>query len=258
MKKYKTGFVLSGGGARGFAHLGMLHYFREQGIYPDIISGVSAGAIAGAFIASGKTPLETHKIVSRRGFLHYTKIQLPIDGFFRLDGLEELLRKEIKQQNIEDLDIPLVIGATNLNTGKMEYFTKGSLYKTVLASSSIPVLFPPVTINDAQYIDGGVLDNLPLQPIQGKCKFIITQNINPVNETGKLKNLIQIATRSFYIQVHARIDYAKKHSHLYIEPTKLDRFDVLKASQADEIFEIGYTFAKTLDLSLLKNDNNKN
>ncbi len=252
MKKYKTGFVLSGGGARGFAHLGILQYFLENGITPDVISGVSAGAIAGAFIASGKTPLETHKILSRGGFLHYTKIQFPIDGLFRLDGLEDLLKKEIQQQNLEDLETPLFIGASNLNTGRMEYFNQGPLHKIILASSSIPVLFPPVTLNDSQYVDGGVLNNLPLQPILGKCKYIITQNINPVNETGKLKNLIQIAIRTFYLQIHAHIDYAKKQSHLYIEPTKLDKFDVLKASHADEIYEIGYSYAKTLDLSLIQ------
>ena len=70
--KYQTGFVLSGGGARGFAHLGILNALFEKGIKPDVISGVSAGAIVGAFISSGKTPHETHQILKKGNFFRYT------------------------------------------------------------------------------------------------------------------------------------------------------------------------------------------
>lgn len=251
MKKYNLGFVLSGGGARGFAHLGILQYFFELGIKPDIISGVSAGAIVGVFIASGKTPEETHKILTKGGFLKYTKIHLPIDGLLRLDGLKEIFIKEIPYKNIEELKIPLIIASTNLNTGKIEYFNKGHIHQIVLASSSIPILFSPVEINGFQYVDGGVLNNLPIEPLQGKCKKIITQNINPINQTSKLKNLIQVATRTFHIGVHSRLEKAKKLSDLYIEPGNLDMYDLLKSSHADKIFEIGYEYAKSLDLSRL-------
>ncbi|NQU84501.1 MAG: patatin-like phospholipase family protein, partial [Mariniphaga sp.] len=255
MKKYKLGFVLSGGGARGFAHLGILQYLAENNIKPHIISAVSAGAIVGVFIASGKTPLETHEILTRHGFLKYTKIHLPIDGLLHLDGLKEIFRKEIKQQNIEELELPFYVAATNLNTGKTDYFNQGPIHEIIMASSSIPVLFSPVTYNNCQYVDGGVLNNLPVEPLLGKCEKIVTQNINPVNETGKLKNLVQVAARSFHIGVHARIEIAKKHSDLYIEPKELDKYDILKAKLADKVFEIGYKFAQTLDLSILKKNN---
>ena len=251
MNKYKTGFVLSGGGARGFAHLGILQFLAENGIHPDIISAVSAGAIVGAFIASGKTPFETHKILTGFGFLKYTKIQLPIDGLLRLDGLKEILRKEINVKNIEDLRIPFIVGATNLNKGIVDYFNKGPIDTIVLASSSIPVLFSPVEIDGYQYVDGGVLNNLPVETLQGKCEKIVTQNINPVNESGKLKNLIHVATRTFHIGVHSRVEMAKRISDLYIEPKALDKYDLLKSSQADAIFEVGYKYAKSLDLSVL-------
>jgi len=254
MKKYKIGFVLSGGGARGFAHLGILQYLSEKGIRPDIISGVSAGAIAGVFIASGKSPLETHEILSQGGFLKYTKIQLPTNGLLRLDGLKEIFKKNIGPKNIEDLDMPFYAAAANLNTGRAEYFDKGPIHEIVLASSSIPILFAPVEINGFQYVDGGVLNNLPVEPLLGRCEKIITQNITPVNETGKLKNLVQIATRTFHIGVHSRIEIAKKHSDLFIEPKELDQYDLLKASQADEVFEIGYNYAKKTDLSELFKD----
>jgi NTE family protein len=252
MKKYKTGFVLSGGGAKGFAHLGILQFLAENGISPDIISGVSAGAIVGVFIASGKTPLETYQILTHGGFMKYTKIHLPTDGLLRLDGLKEIFKKEIPQEYIEELKMPLIVTATNLNTGKTEYFDKGPIHEVVLASSSIPVLFSPVEMNGRQYVDGGVLNNLPVEPLIGKCERIITQNINPVYETEKLKNLVQVAMRTFHIGVHSRVEIAQKYSDLYIEPKDLDKYDLLKASQADEIFEVGYNYARTLDLSVLK------
>jgi NTE family protein len=251
MENLKIGFVLSGGGARGFAHLGILQFFAENGIHPDIISGVSAGAIVGVFIASGRSPRETFEILTRGGFLNFTKIQLPRDGLLRLAGLEGILKKEIPEKNIEDLKMPLFVTATNLNSGQTEFFNRGPIDKIVLASSSIPILFSPVEINGCQYVDGGVLNNLPVEPLIGKCDKIITQNINPVNETGKLKNLVQVASRTFHIGVHSHLEAAKKHSDLYIEPGDLDNYDLLKSSQANKIFEAGYNYAKTLDLSVL-------
>lgn len=252
MEKYKLGFALSGGGARGFAHLGILQYLEENGIRPGIISGVSAGAIVGAFIASGRLPREIFEILARGGFMKYTKIQLPTDGLLRFDGLDKIFRKEIPVENIEDLKMPFFVTAANLSTGKIEYFDRGPIHKIVLASSAIPILFSPVEINGNQYVDGGLLNNLPVEPLIGKCEKIVTQNINPVNETGKLKNLVQVASRTFHIGVHSRIEFARNHSDLYIEPADLDRFDLLKASQAEEIYQTGYNYAKTLDLSVLK------
>lgn len=252
MEKQTLGFVLSGGGARGFAHLGILQSLAERGIRPDLISGVSAGAIVGVFIASGRQPHEIFEIMARGGLLKYTKIQLPIDGLLRLDGLEGILKKEIPVQNIEELPMPFIVTATNLNTGRVEFFEKGPIHRLVLASSSIPMLFSPVEYNGSQYVDGGVLNNLPVEPLIGKCDKIVTQNINPVNEVGKIKNLVQVASRTFHIGVHSRIEFARNHSDLYIEPAALDRFDLLKASQADDIFKAGYDFAQSLDVSMLQ------
>ena len=134
-KKFKTGLVLSGGGTRGFAHLGAIAALKEQGITPDIISGTSAGAIVGAFIASGKSPEEVHKLLKMGGFFRYTKMHLPVDGLLRLDGLKEVLEKEISYKTVEELPIPLYITVSNLNKGVVEYLNEGPLSETVLAFS---------------------------------------------------------------------------------------------------------------------------
>lgn len=244
MKKYKTGLVLSGGGTRGFAHLGVIAALFEKGIKPDVISGVSAGAIVGAFIAGGKSPEEILDIFKKGWVFRYTKLHIPIDGLLKLDGLKEVIQKEIPVENIEDLEIPFFVGISNLNRGIIQYKNRGSLAEIVLASSSIPILFSPVIIGKDSFVDGGLMDNIPIHPIKNDCEQIIVSNISPVNPKAKIKNLIQIATRTFYMSVNANMKEVRKHTTVFIEPKGIDKFDILSRTHADELFELGYNSAK--------------
>ena len=243
-KKFKTGLVLSGGGTRGFAHLGVIAALYEKGIKPDVISGASAGAIAGAFIAAGKSPEEVLKIFKKGWFFQYTKINIPVTGLLKLDGLKEIIQKEIPANNIEDLPLPFYVCISNLNTGNVEYKNEGPLALTVLASSSIPILFAPVELNGNLYVDGGLLDNIPLEPLKNECEEIIVSNISPINPREKVKNLIQIATRTIYMSVNADVLKTKKQASIFIEPEGIDKFDILSRTHADELFEMGYNSAK--------------
>ena len=251
--KYKTGFVLSGGGARGFAHLGIIDALQERGITPDIISGVSAGAIIGAFISSGKTPRETHHILKAGNLFKYTALTLPGNGLLKLDGLQKLLDREIPFRKIEDLPVPLVVGVTNVTDGKTEYLTEGPLSRIILASSSIPVLFSPVKIDGKLYCDGGLLENIPVNPLVGQCRKIVVSNISPLQKPAEIKNLVQMAIRTFHISIHSRIREAQNHADIYIEPEKLTQLDLLSVSQADEAYEIGYNAVVALDENLTEN-----
>ncbi len=246
MKKYKTGLVLSGGGTRGFAHLGVIAALHEKGIKPDVISGVSAGAIVGAFIAGGKSPEETLKIFKKGWFFKYTKLHIPIDGLLKLDGLKEVIQKEISAENIEDLKIPFFVGISNLNKGIVEYKNSGLLGEIILASSSIPILFSPVVIAGYSYVDGGLMDNIPINPIKNDCGQIIVSNISPVNPLEKIKNLVQIATRTFHMSVNANLPEVRKYATTFIEPTGIDNFDILGRTHADELFELGYNSTKKI------------
>lgn len=240
MKKYKTGLVLSGGGTRGFAHLGAIAALFEKGIKPDVISGTSAGAIAGAFIAAGKNPGEIRDMLKKDSFFKYTKLQLPKDGLMKLDGLKELFQKEIPAKNLEELDIPLFVTISNLNTGAIEYRKTGVLNQTVLASSSIPILFAPVKIDGNLYVDGGLLDNIPIEPIKLDCENIIVCNISPIKPKENIKNLIEIATRTFYMSVNSNMKQVRKYASVYIEPEGIDTYEILSRTHADELYELGY------------------
>lgn len=239
-KKYKTGLVLSGGGTRGFAHLGAIAALNELGIQPDVISGVSAGAIVGAFIAAGKKPEEILEIFKRGWFFQYTQIHLPVDGLLKLDGLKELVDKEIKVKRIENLTLPLYICISNLNKGKVEYRNTGPLSSIVLASSSIPVLFSPVKLGVFQYVDGGLMDNIPVDPIKNDCEQLIVSNISPINPTAKMKNLMQIAARTVYMSVNVKTEKVKRMASYYIEPEGIEAYDIFHRKHADELYELGY------------------
>lgn len=239
-EKYKTGLVLSGGGTRGFAHLGIIAALQERHIFPDVISGVSAGAIVGAFIAAGKSPEEVLEIFKRGWFFQYTKIHLPVDGLLKLDGVKEIIKKEIEADRIEDLKLPFYICVSNLNKGTVEYRNSGPLGETVLASSSIPVLFAPVSLGRDVYVDGGLMDNIPIDPIKNQCDTLIVSNISPINPTAKMKNLMQIAMRTVYMSVNQKLEEIKKHIDVYIEPKGIDKYDMFLRKHADELFEIGY------------------
>jgi NTE family protein len=248
MKKYKTGLVLSGGGTRGFAHLGVIAALFDNGIKPDVISGTSAGAIAGAFVAAGKNPQEIMETFKKGSFFNYTKLQIPRDGLMKLDGLKELFHREIPAKNLEDLDIPFFVTISNLNTGIIEYRNSGPVGEIVLASSSIPILFAPVKLNGNLFVDGGLLDNIPVEPIKHDCEQIIVSNISPINPTDKIKNLIEIATRTFYMSVNANMKEVRKYATVYIEPEGIDTYEILSRTHADELFQLGYNSTiKTLN-----------
>lgn len=244
MKKYNVGLVLSGGGTRGFAHLGVITGLLEKGIHPDVISGTSVGAIVGAFIAGGKSPEEILKIFNKGWFFKYTNLHFPDDGLLKLGGLKGVIKKTMPYDTIEELPLPFYVAVANLNSGSAEYLNKGPLGLTLLASASIPVLFSPVKIDGQLYVDGGLVDNIPVEPIKNDCEHIISVNITPLNPRQSIKNLIQIASRTFYMGVNANMTGVHKYSSVYIEPEGVDKYDILSLSHADELFEIGYNAVK--------------
>lgn len=249
-KQYKIGLALGGGGARGFAHLGVLKALKEKGVTPDVISGVSAGAIAGAFIASGMDPGEVFDLLKDQKIFDISRIHFPRDGFLYLSGLKKQLKRTIRYQNLEDLPMPLIVAATNLNSGRVEYFSKGPLADIILASSSIPIVFSPVDLNGSRYVDGGLIDNLPIRPLQGKVQTLIGVNISPLHEEEEVGNMIQVAKRVFNIGVHSASMFVGKKCDILIEPSGVHEYDVLQSKKAEEIFNLGYRFTKSMEFEI--------
>jgi len=240
VKKYNIGLVLSGGGARGFAHLGFIQALNDSGIFPEIISGTSAGALVGVLYADGHTPREILHLMNVGSRLDFMRPAVPREGLLQINGIAKILKNNLRASTFEELKIPLYVTATDLNNGKAEYFCKGDLINAVIASASIPVLFQPVLINNIHYVDGGVLDNLPLRPIESKCRKLIGSFVNPVGYVEKLSGLINIAERTFMISMSKEIIEKAGKFDLLIAPPELENFKILDPEKAEDLFELGF------------------
>ncbi|MBI5008272.1 MAG: patatin-like phospholipase family protein [Bacteroidia bacterium] len=243
-KIYNTGFVLSGGGARGFAHLGFIEALNEVGIYPDIISGTSAGALAGVLIADGYSPRDILNMLNTGSRLDFMRPALPREGLLQISGIIKILNANLHAKKFKDLKIPLCVAATDINNGKVVYFSEGDLIERVTASMSIPVLFQPVVINNIQYLDGGITDNLPVTPVENICKKIVGSFVNPVGYVEKLTGLINIAERVFMLNMTKEVTEKAGKFALLVTPPELRNYGILDPEKADELFMLGYNATK--------------
>ena len=242
----KIGIALGGGGARAFAHLGVLKALGEKGIFPDMISGVSSGAIVGAFIAFGKNPDEIMTIMKDNKFLDYAEVRLPITGLFTLSKFEENINRHLTAKHFSDLKLPFYVTVSDLNSGSVEYIKEGPLIIAIQASCAIPVLFAPVEINGQLYVDGGLLDNLPYKPLIDQCDKIIAINVFPHEKSNKIGNLIEVARRTFELSIGIDREQVQKDCNLLIEPAGLEGYNILDTSRAEELYNIGYDYCKNV------------
>lgn len=237
---YGTGLVLSGGAARGFAHLGVFKALRERGIRPQIVSGVSAGAIAGAFYCDGFEPEEVLEIFNNTKIFRFVKMEFNRQGLLNISGLRKLLKNNLRTKNIEDLKIPLIITATEIREGTASFFTQGDLVNIIVASSSIPVIFKPAVIDGHTYVDGGINNNFPLEPLVNCCRELIGVHVNPIGMYNPKRGMIHMALRSFHLSVASGISSKKKRLTHFIEPLGLREFSYYDIEGRHKMFNLGY------------------
>ncbi|MGK7396050.1 MAG: patatin-like phospholipase family protein [Candidatus Cyclobacteriaceae bacterium M3_2C_046] len=237
---YHTGIVLSGGAARGIAHLGVLKALNENGIFPDVLSGTSMGAIVGAFYASGMSPDQILRIFKEHNIYRFIRVSLSQKNIFSTSRLFDKIKNYLKAKTFEDLKIPLYITATNIQEGSQEVFSQGELIPVLQAASAFPILFNPVNLNDRMFLDGGLISNLPVEPLQDKCTNLIGVNVNPIREIGEIKKLSDMIDRVFHLAIWGNVRSNLKKLDFLIEPTALKDYALMQQSKQEEIFEIGY------------------
>lgn len=240
MNSLKIGISLSGGGARGAAHIGVLQALNENSIYPSMVSGSSAGALIGALYCSGLQPLEILELCKNHSFFKIFKIGFINKGLTELKYLEEFLENHLKAKTFEDLKVPLSIGVTNINTGTFEVRSSGNLIKTILASCSIPLIFKPVKLDQDIYIDGGVLNNLPIEPLQEKCDKIIGVSVCPHKYSQRVDGMKDIAERVFNLGVWNTMEHRLKQCDVAIEVEAALSYGIFDLKQSPALFAIGY------------------
>lgn len=166
MKK-KIALVLSGGGARGLAHIGAIETLESHGYEITSISGCSMGALIGGMYAAGKLPEVKDWVLAldRRKVLSLVDFSLSLTHLVKGDRVMEALKEIVPDVNIEDLPIPYTAVATDWNSGKEVIFDHGSLYDAIRASISIPLFLNPVRREDMLLVDGGLVNSLPLNRV---------------------------------------------------------------------------------------------
>lgn len=249
---YRIGFGLSGGFIKGFAHLGVIQALLEHDIKPDIISGVSAGALAGAFYADGNEPYKVLDFFAGHKFQDLTKLVIPKVGLFDLSEFMEFLKSNFKVKKIEQLKIPMVITATDLDHGKSVHFKEGDLAERIAASCCMPVMFNPVKIDGTHYVDGGIFMNFPISTIKKDCEKVIGINVSPLIAEEYKMNIVNIAMRSYHFMFRANTFPQREMCDLLIEPYNLNGYSNRELEKAEEIFEQGYKTANEIIDNLIK------
>ncbi len=239
-----TGIVLSGGGARGAAHLGVLKAIDELGIKISAISGVSAGAVIGALYAAGVPPETILEELKEQSYFGIKELVWMKTGLFKMASLRAKLEELIGKDDFDCLKIPLFINATDILTGTMVTFSKGPLYDAILGSASVPVVFEPTPYNNYQLLDGGILNNLPVEPLIGLCDVVIGSHVNKLHD-GKIPIKIDRMTlidQCFHLVIANSVRQRSTACHIFIEPL-LGGFSIFEMKNADKIFELGYVAA---------------
>jgi NTE family protein len=241
----KVGLALSGGGARGVAHIGVLQALEEFGIKFDYLAGTSAGSIIGAMYAYGYSPVRILEIIQQITIFKSVRPAWTWAGLLRMDGMKDLLMKYLPENDFAKLKIPLTIAATEIRKGEIHYFSEGELVQAIMASCSIPAVFSPMPYRDGLYVDGGVFDNLPVRSIRQKCDFMIGSHCNHIPSDFDPKNMKMVIERSLLMTINANTLTSKGLCDVMIEPRNLGKYGSFEIGKAMEIFEIAYQYTKT-------------
>ncbi len=240
-----TGLILSGGGARGVAHIGVIKALEELNIEITHVSGTSAGAIVGALYAAGHTWEVILAFFKSVPIFHFKRYALSKPGFIDTSKFYNDLFPFFTSDNFHGLEKELYIPTTDLINGIERVFSEGELIKPVLASAAFPGVFTPVLIDHIPYVDGGVLNNFPVEPLITKCDKTIGVYVNPLKEIEKhqLKHSYQVANRAYDISFGSQCFTKFKDVDILIAPKKLVKYGMFNLKNMDAIFDIGYQTA---------------
>ncbi len=244
----RVGLVLSGGGALGFAHIGAIQALEEAGFRPSVVSGTSMGSLVGVLYANGYKPAEIMQVVKdERLYRNSTLLRFHFSknpGIYNLDAIRELLKSLIPDNSFDSLPKNFCACVMNLTEAVPEYICSGNqLAEYVVASASIPTFFEAQTINGVQYIDGGMLNNFPAQPIRHKCDFLIGIDVLPLTH----KN----AEKAYEAMLYGLRDVQHVNSlpghalcDMLIEVHAIDTYGEFDFKEYEAIYNIGYETAK--------------
>ncbi|WP_066318085.1 patatin-like phospholipase family protein [Bacillus sp. FJAT-29814] len=244
MEHPKIGLALGAGGARGFAHLGVIKVLKDAGIPIDLIAGSSMGALVASFYGAGIDLDRLYKFslaFRRKYFLDFT---VPKMGFIAGKKVKDFVRMFTHGKNIEELDIPIGIVATDLLTGEKVVFKQGPIAEAVRGSISIPGIFVPEKYNGRLLIDGGVSDRVPVSVAKEMgADIVIAVDVSRVKRNAEITSIYDVIMQSIDIMQTEVLSYRKMAADTIIRPP-VEQYSSRSFTNIDEIIAIGEEEAK--------------
>ena len=241
----KYGIVLSGGGALGFAHIGILMALEEAGIDISMVSGASMGSIIGAMYAYGYSPKEMIHIIEKEKLYKNSKIfnfrPLNKSGLSNRKKVKKILDRIFPVNNFDSLKCFFALSMTNFIKLETEYACSGGrLKEKIMASIAIPSVFEPVIIDDIVYVDGGIMNNIPIEPIKDKCQKIIMIDVCAVSSKAVTSGKIKIGYRAGMAMMKQMNIERIVQADYYIGLEKLEKYNLFDFDEYKDIIKIGY------------------
>lgn len=235
----KIGLALGSGGSRGYAHIGVLKALTKANVPIDYIAGSSMGALVGVLYGSGYPPdlLEKLAIHFRRKYIF--DFTVPKMGFIKGEKAKELVRMLVQNKLLEDLYPKVYVVATDLHKGERVVFSEGDVAQAVRASIAIPGIFMPEKIEGTLYVDGGVIDRVPVSVVKSMgADIVLGADVSYFNSTPAITSIYDVIMQSMDIMEKEMMTYREKHSDIMIRPM-LNKYNATQFTEAREIIEQG-------------------
>ena len=217
----RIGLALGGGAARGFAHVGVIQVLEEAGLRPSMVAGTSAGSLVAALYASGRTGKQLQTVAETMEEAAFADWTLPLfnRGMLRGDALARYVNGQVGARLIENMDIPLGIVATDLNSGQSMLFQRGDTGTAVRASSAVPAVFQPVRISGREYVDGGLVSPVPVRAVrQMGAELVIAVDISSAPEGNLSGGTLDILLQTFAIMGKSINFFELKEADVVVTP----------------------------------------
>lgn len=242
------GLALGGGAIRGIAHIGILQEFERAGVLVDYLAGTSAGAIVGALYASGVSPNDMAKqcreLTWKELFVPHPTLRSVLSGA----PIVKLLAKHCQVTRFEELRVPLAVVVSDLHTGECTPITQGLLFSAVLASCSIPLLFPPVKIQEGYYMDGGFSAIIPVEAVRGMGAEIVIAcdvNSNALPTIARPGHFLSLLMHLMILVARKNIEEAKRQADLSIN-VDVNGISLIALNKVEALLERGRRAAADL------------
>jgi NTE family protein len=247
------GLVLSGGGVRGMAHIGVIKAMQEFGIEATVVAGSSVGALVGALYSADKPIEDMLHFFKDTPLFKYNYFAVAKPGLINTERFISAFQQYFPEDSFEALKKDLHVVATNLEQGEEVFINKGELIRPLLASAALPPVFSPIEYNGALHADGGIMNNFPSEPILSRVEYVIGSNVSLVSKLEKkhLNNSFQLTGRVTGLMIYAINREKINNCNLIIEPQELEHIGILDRRGIEKAYAIGYetavrTFEKVL------------